>query len=147
MLWSGAVIADSGLRIEAPWARATAPTAQTGAAYFLIRGGGVEDRLLGASSAVAERVELHTHTMSGGMMQMRQVPDVSVAAGQAIEFRPGGLHVMLIGLKAPLAAGASFEVALQFEKAGTVRVPVEVRGVGATGAEKLPPGKAHGHSH
>lgn len=147
MLASAAAYAESALKVESAWARATAPTAKTGAAYFVIRGGDVDDRLVGAASGVAERVELHTHDMSGGMMQMRQVADVAVAAKGSVEFRPGGLHVMLIGLKAPLAEGTVFDLTLDFAKAGVVAVPVEVRGVGATGQENLPPGKAHGHSH
>lgn len=147
LLASFATHAASTVRIESAWARATAPTARTGAAYFVIRGGDADDRLIGAASGVAERVELHTHEMSGGMMQMRQVAEVAVAAKESVEFRPGGLHVMLIGLKAPLAEGAVFDLSLEFAKGGIVAVPVEVRGVGATGQEKLPPAKAHGHAH
>ena len=151
--WIGALfvattaVADTGLVVESAWARATAPTASTGAAYFVIRGGSADDQLLSATATVAERVELHTHTMADGMMQMRQLTEVAVPAGATVEFKPGGLHVMLIGLKAPLAAASSFDLALRFAKGGTQTVQVGVRGVGATGAETLPPGKAHGHKH
>lgn len=147
LLLSAAAGADSGPVVESPWARATAPTAVTGAVYFALRGGSTDDRLISAATAVAERVELHTHAMADGMMQMRRVAEVGVPAGATVEFKPGGLHVMLFGLKAPLGAGSSFDLALRFAKGGTLTVPVSVRGVGATGAEALPPGKAHGHQH
>ena len=142
-----AASADPGPAVEAPWARATAPTASTGAAYLVVRGGDADDRLLSAATAVAERVELHTHAMADGMMQMRKLPDVAVPGGATVEFKPGGLHVMLFGLKAPLAAGSSFDLQLRFASGATRTVAVSVRGVGATGAEMLPPGKAHGHQH
>lgn len=147
LFFATAAQADPGPVVESPWARATAPSAKTGAAYFVLRGGAADDRLLSASTPVAERVELHTHTMADGMMQMRQVDAVPVAAGTTIAFKPGGLHVMLFGLKETLLAGSSFELVLNFERAGRQTIGVGVRGVGATGAEQLPPGKAHEHRH
>lgn len=119
--------AEAALHVEAAWARATAPGATNGAAYFRVVNGGSADRLLSARAGVSARVELHTHTMRGGMMQMHAVPAVEIPAGGRVEFAPGGLHVMLIGLGAPLTDGAVVPLTLEFERAGALRIDVPVR--------------------
>ena len=130
------------LTIEAPWARASAGAARTGAAYLRIVNAGAEaDRLLGASSPVAERVELHTHRMRDGVMRMRRIAVVSVPGNKAAELKPGGDHVMLMGLNGPLKQGGTFPLTLSFERAGTITVPVTVRPITARG-----PGMKH-HDH
>lgn len=127
------------LTIEAPWARASAGTARTGAAYLRIVNSGAEaDRLLEASSPAAERVELHTHGMRDGVMRMRRIEAVSVPGNKAAELKPGGDHVMLMGLKGPLKRGSTFPLTLSFERAGTITVPVAVRPITARG-----PGMKH----
>jgi copper(I)-binding protein len=80
---------------------------------------------------VAEVVELHTHVMDGTIMRMRKVDAIDVTGGSTTELKPGGLHVMLIGLKAPLKAGEKFPLTLKFERAGEVKLDVEVRGTAA----------------
>lgn len=130
------------LTVEAPWARASAGAARAGAAYLRIANAGPEDdRLVGVSAPVAERVELHTHRMSGGVMRMRRVDAVAVPGGTSAELKPGGHHVMLIGLRAPLKEGETFPLTLIFEKAGTITVPVAVGSIAARG-----PGMKH-HDH
>ena len=84
------------------------------------------DRLLGGSTPVAERFELHTMAMQGDVMQMRQLDKVDLPAGQKVELKPGGLHVMFIGLKQPLTVGSKVPVTLRFERAGEVKIEMAV---------------------
>jgi hypothetical protein len=93
--------------------------------------GNEADQLIGATSPVAATVELHTHVMEGDVMRMRPVKAIEVNAGEPAVLKPGGLHVMLIGLRAPLKQGASFPLTLTFAKSGTVTVNVDVEGPGA----------------
>jgi periplasmic copper chaperone A len=124
-----------GVTVEVPWARATPPAAKAGGVFMdLANGTGQPDRLVAARSDLAERVELHTHIKDGDIMRMREVEGgVPVPAGQTVRLQPGGLHVMLMGLKQPLAAGTSFPLTLTFEKAGQVRIDVPVQAIGAAG--------------
>ncbi len=131
------------ISIEAPFARATPGLVKNGAAYLTITNNGSADRLLGAESSVSARTELHTHIKQDGVMRMRHVDAIEVPAGETVMLAPGGDHVMLMGLKAPLKKGQSFELTLVFEKAGRVPVTVDVAGVGA----KAPHGQGHGGGH
>jgi copper(I)-binding protein len=115
-----------------PYARATASGQPNGGAYLkLVNNGAAADRLVSVSADVARSVELHSMSMDGNVMRMRQVDGVELPAGKTVELKPGGLHVMLIGLKAPLKKGEKFPVRLKFEKAGEVTVTVNVEGSGA----------------
>jgi copper(I)-binding protein len=137
---SGRAQSASTIQVERAWSRASAGQARSGAAYMtLVNQGQAPDRLVGAVSAVAEKAELHSHVMDGEVMRMRPIAAIEVNPGEPSVLKPGGLHVMLIGLKAPLKAGESFMLDLVFEKAGTVRVKVAI---GAAGARE--PGHA-GH--
>lgn len=114
------------LSVEHPWARPSA--AQTGAAYFVIRNEGKEDdTLLRIESDVARTVQVHEMKMEGTIMRMRAVERLVVPAGGSVALTPGGLHVMLIGLKAPLKDGDRFPMKLVFEKAGAVEVSTYVQ--------------------
>ena len=131
------------IAISSPWARASAPNAPNGACYLEIANTGKEpDRLVSASSPAAAKVELHTHLMDNGVMKMRPVEGFEVAPGEPQVLRPGGNHIMLMGLKEPLKPGARFPVTLTFAKAGAVTVEVPVQEAGAMNA----PG-AHGTQH
>ncbi|MCM5569899.1 copper chaperone PCu(A)C [Burkholderiaceae bacterium FT117] len=121
------------LSIGNPWARATAPGAAVGGGFMLLENAGGADRLVGASSPVSESVELHTMSMENNVMRMREVQAIDLPAGQRVELRPGGLHIMFINLKAPLKAGDTFPVRLRFEKAGEVEVGFKVEAMGAMG--------------
>jgi len=130
--------AAGNLQIDDPWSRATASQQSNGAAYFTVTNhGSSADRLIEAASPVASTVELHTHEVdSEGVMRMRRVEGIDVPAGEATALRPGGLHVMLIGLDDRLVEGEQFPLTLVFEAAGTVEVEVTVEsatyGVGET---------------
>ncbi|MED5620351.1 copper chaperone PCu(A)C [Ideonella sp. BN130291] len=131
------------LKIGHPWARATVAGQATGGAYLKLENtGSTPDRLLGGSTPAAERVELHSMSMEGNVMRMREVPAIDIPAGQTVELKPGQFHLMLVGLKAPLAADAKIPLTLKFEKAGEVKVEVKV--------ESMVPGSAAsggGHQH
>ncbi len=119
------------LKVEHPWSRATAKTAQTGLVYMVIENGGkAVDRLLSVSSPVAEMVMLHTHIDNNGVMKMQEVMSIDIAPGATIKLAPNGLHVMLMGLKAPLMKDTKFPLTLTFEKAASITVQVEVQGAG-----------------
>ena len=102
-----------------------------GGGFLKLVNAGADDRLVAASSEVAGAVELHMMSMKGDVMQMRQVDAIDLKAGQTVELKPGGYHLMLMGLKAPLKAGSSFPLKLKFEKAGEVTVNVQVEAAGA----------------
>ena len=112
--------------VKDAWARPTVPGQTVGGGYFRIDGGPTADRLLAVSADIAQSVELHTMRMDGDVMRMRQLDSVDVPAKQSVEFKPGGMHVMLIGLKTPLKVGNNFPMTLRFEKAGSVSVNVRV---------------------
>ena len=129
------------VQIAHPWARVTA--GRTGAVYMMITAKGARgDRLVAAASPIAERAELHTHVMDGNVMRMRQIPSIEVKAGAAVAFKPGELHVMLIGLKQPLADGQAFPLTLSFENAGKIEVEVQVQKDEGAGGHSAP---QHGH--
>lgn len=112
------------------WARPTAPQAPNGAVYLTMKNnGGLADRLLGAETARARKVELHTTKNENGVMQMRPLEQgVALPAGAEAAMKPGGDHVMLLGLTQPLAEGETLPLTLKFERAGNVNVDVAVRG-------------------
>ncbi|MBR0655245.1 copper chaperone PCu(A)C [Plastoroseomonas arctica] len=119
------------LVIGHPWTRAAGANG-TGAGYLSIRNGGAAaDRLLGASTPAARTVELHTMSREGEVMRMRPVTDIALPSGQTVTLAPGGLHIMLIGLTAPLAVGGEVPLTLRFERAGEVTVRLAVQAAGA----------------
>ena len=131
------------LLIDHPWARASIGKAPNGAAYMTITTEGTEtDRLLAVESDVANRIELHNHLMVDGVMKMRPVAAIEVAPGEPTLLQPGGLHVMLMGLKAPLKKGENFPMTLVFERAGKVEVEIKIEDATETGA---PSGQEHDH--
>ncbi|MPY71385.1 MAG: copper chaperone PCu(A)C [Alphaproteobacteria bacterium] len=136
----------TGMHVAHGWARATPGVARAGAAFITLHNrSDAEDRLIAIETPAAARAAIHTHIMDGSVMKMRELADgVAVAPGKEVIFKPGGLHVMLIGLKAPLKEGDTFPLTFTFEKAGRQTVEIAVRGVGA-----MAPGGGHGggHSH
>lgn len=117
------------LTVRSPWTRPTPPGAPAAAGYMRVTNRGrVGDRLLGASSPSVTRVEVHEMTLEGGIMRMRHLPrGLEVPAGGSAELKPGGYHLMLIGPRRPFAVGASVPVTLRFERAGAIRVELDVR--------------------
>ena len=117
-----------GITVSDAWARTSPMMERAGAAYMVLQNGGAtEDKLLSVESDVAKTIELHETKESGGMMQMSPVPNIPIAAGGKTELKPGGLHVMLIGLNRELKAGDKVQLMLNFEKAGKIPVTAEIR--------------------
>jgi len=107
---------DSTIQVENPYARAVPPTAANSAAFMLLQNNSDQERnLVSASSDVSEITELHNHINDGGVMRMRQVPQITVPANGSIELKPGSFHVMLIKLKQPLKEGDPVNVTLNFD--------------------------------
>jgi len=129
----GAASAQTGqLEVSSAWARATPAKAETGIAYLTIRSPAA-DRLVSVSSPVAKKAELNSMEMSGMVMKMRPLASLDIPAGQPVTLKPGGDHIMLIGLNGPLREGQSFPLTLTFENAGAREVTVAVEKPGAAG--------------
>jgi copper(I)-binding protein len=128
----GQTSAANTIVVEQPWARATPGGAKTGAAYMtLINNGRSVDRLLGATTPLADKVQFHKETEDDGVSRMRQVQSMELEPGAKIIFKPGELHVMIVGLKQPLTEGQTFPLTLQFEKASNIEVTVPIEKIGA----------------
>jgi periplasmic copper chaperone A len=140
-----------GLKISAPWVRATPSGASVGGGYMTITNTGTtSDRLLGGSSDLSARFEIHTMSMDNGVMKMRPVASgVEIKPGQTVQFNPGGYHVMFVGLKKPFEQGQQVPAFLQFEKAGKVAVNFTVESIGAqsSGHSEMPEGGQMQHGH
>jgi copper(I)-binding protein len=119
------------VRITHPYATPAPPAAVNGAAYIatLENRGSAPDRVLRASSPVAERVELHVMSVdAAGVMRMREVADIPLAPRAPLKMRPGeGYHFMLVGLKRPLAVGDRFPLLIELERGGRAEVTVWVQ--------------------
>ncbi len=118
---------DAAIVVTQAWARPTLKGTHTGAAYLtLINRGTAPDRLLGVSTPVAERSEIHEDVMKDGVMSMRPVAALTLAPGTTTALEPGRYHVMLMGVREPLKAGGSFPLTLTFENAGALEVMVAI---------------------
>ena len=117
---------------EGAWSRATSPQQQTGAAYVTLRST-EQDRLVAVSSPAATQVQLHQMTMEGSVMRMREMPGIPLPPGQPVRLAPGGLHLMLVGLRTPLMPGAKVELHLTFEHAPPLDIVAVVQPASATG--------------
>lgn len=116
------------LEIGHPWARATLPAAKVGGGYLTITNEGTSpDRLVGGSSPIAGRVEIHSMEIKEGVMTMRPMTDgLEIPPNGTIELAPGGYHLMLMDLQEPLKEGERVSLTLEFEHAGTVDVELAV---------------------
>jgi copper(I)-binding protein len=122
----------ANVEVSDAWARATAPGQASGAIYGVIDNrGGAADRLVVVSTDRAAMAMLHENSTANGVVRMRMVGGLDVPSGNRVELKPGGTHIMLEGLKAPLVAGERFEVRLRFERSGEKAVPVQVVAAGA----------------
>lgn len=129
----GADITAGSLKISAPWARATPKGASVGGGYMTITNTGTAtDHLIGGSTPVASRFEVHEMKIDNGIMKMRLVAGgIEIKPGQTVQLNPSGYHVMLVRLKQQLKQGDHFKATLEFEKAGKVDVDFTVKGLGA----------------
>jgi periplasmic copper chaperone A len=141
-------VTAGSLKISAPWARATPKGASVGAGYMKITNTGTAlDRLVSGATEISERFEVHAMSMDNGVMQMRSMDQgIEIKPGETIELKPGGYHVMFVGLKQPLEQGQPVKATLVFEKAGKVDVTFSVEGIGAQtgGGDHSMPGMGGG---
>jgi periplasmic copper chaperone A len=130
------------LKIEQPWTRATPAGAKVAGGYVAVTNtGSATDRLLGGSSEIAGKVEIHEMAVNNGVMTMRGLPEgVELKPGAKLELKPGGYHIMFMDLKRQLKEGEKVKGTLSFEKAGAVPVEFSVQSVGARA-----PAEAHKH--
>lgn len=120
------------LIITQPWSRATPPGAPTGVAYLEIVNKGPADTLVRVESAVSGEVQMHMSYSEAGMTRMRPVASLEIPEGGRVKFKPGGLHLMLVGLEQPLKEGDRVALTLVFQRTGPVRVEAIVQGLGAS---------------
>lgn len=138
----------AAVKVEGAWARASVQGQKaTGAFMRLTAQDGA--RLVRAESPVAGVTEVHEMKMEGDIMKMRAVPALDLPAGKAVELRPGGYHVMLMDLKAPLAKDSAVPLTLVFQDARGVESQLSLQVPVATAAPGGAPagGMAHGHKH
>ena len=127
------------LVVEGAWARPSLGAGGASAVYFTVRNiGGIDDVLTSVETSAASTAMLHESTMDGTIMKMAMLQSVPIPAGATVKFAPGGKHVMLTGLKAPLTAGQSITLTLVFKNAGTRAIPVPVRDAAPESMEHMP---------
>ncbi|HEX5163110.1 MAG TPA: copper chaperone PCu(A)C [Steroidobacteraceae bacterium] len=115
------------LTISHPWSRATAPGMPMGVAYLAITNRGkAADALVAASTPAAAQVEIHQTTLSDGMARMRPVQEVVIAPGSTVKIEPGGIHLMLVGLKQPLSPLDTVPLTLRFRDAGEITIQLSI---------------------
>ena len=134
LLSSCATAAAEGIEVHDAWIRPAAKGGN-GAVYFVIRSAAT-DEIISISSDEAAAVEMHESRMNGDVMEMRQLESVPLAAGEEVTFEPGGMHVMLVGLKQDLKAGDEIQVTLHFKNYQDILLPVPVQET---------PASEHGH--
>ncbi|MDC8770487.1 copper chaperone PCu(A)C [Roseateles albus] len=122
----GATQAAAQVEVSQAWVRATVAQQKATGAFFQLKAK-TDARLVEVRSSVAGVVEVHEMAMDGSVMKMRAVPSLALPAGQTVELKPGGYHVMLMDLKAPIKAGDSVPLTLVFEAADKKRETVEVK--------------------
>ena len=132
------------LTISAPWSRATPKGAAVAAGFLVIHNSGSSpDRLLGGESDAAKEVQVHEMAMDNQIMKMRQLArGLEIPAGATVELKPGGYHLMLMGLARPLSQDDRYKMTLNFERAGKTDVEFRVGGVGGAA-----PAASQGHMH
>ena len=134
----------SGFSVEDAYMRAMPPGRTATAAYLSVTNN--HDKacsIIGGSTGIAAKLEVHQQLMSDGMMRMRPVTEVTVAAGETLLLQPGGFHLMLLGIEAELVPGESHKMSLQTEDCGAIEITAEVRSLFKKSA---PVEKAHDHS-
>lgn len=135
------------LQVGHPWARPTVPGQPSGGAYLSIENKGkAGDKLIAVASTIAKSAEIHTMSMDGNVMKMREVGSIDIKPAEKIAMQPGnGYHIMLIGLSRPLKAGDKIPLTLTFEKAGKLEVSLYVEDKSAGKADDAKGGMEHMH--
>jgi periplasmic copper chaperone A len=143
---SGETYKAGTIEIKQPYSNAVPKGATVAAGYMTITNTGTEpDRLLGVSSPIAGKVEIHEMRMDKGVMTMRPLASgLEIMPGQTVELKPSAFHVMIMGLKQPIERGKPFKASLMFEKAGSVDIEFAVLPIGG----RPPAASAHdAHQH
>jgi copper(I)-binding protein len=137
--------AAGDMMVHKPWSRPTPAGATVGGGYLtLMNHGSAADRLVSVEAPFAEKAEIHESLTEDGVAKMREITGgVEVKPGATVEFKPGGKHVMFIGLRSPMAQGETRKVALVFEKAGRLEVEFAVGSAGAQPAAGTTDHKGH----
>lgn len=140
-------ITQGDLTLSHAFTRAMPPNAPVAGGYLSIANAGAEDdRLVAASSDRAKEVQIHEMTMDGSVMKMRELPDgLPLPAGETVELKPGGYHLMFMGVTDPFAEGQAVSVTLTFEKAGAVTLELPVTAMRAKAADDIDTGGHSGH--
>lgn len=135
------------IRIDRPWTRATPPAASTGAGYLSLTNEGREaDRLVGVTSPVAGRAEIHTMEAIDNVARMRWQKDgLALPPGETVELKPGGVHIMFMDLTQPIRPGMRIPITLELQRAGKVQVELLAAPIGAMGAPAAQGGGAEHH--
>jgi len=131
-IYSGTAFAEAKqaneITIEAPYVRAIPPGQPVSAAFMVLKNDtDSELALIKASSDIAETVELHEHVEDNGMLKMRQVPKISIAAKATTDLKPGGYHIMLINLKKAIKPGDIININLEFDNGTKQTIKAEVK--------------------
>jgi copper(I)-binding protein len=133
-------VSAQSVKVAGAWVRATAPGQKTAGAYVDLTSDS-NAALVAAGSPVAERTELHSMSMDGGVMRMRALPRIDLPAGQTVKLAPGGVHIMLVDIKQALKPGDKVPLVLSVQSSGsaltTLKIEAEVRAAA--------PGEPHQH--
>lgn len=145
---SALLVAAQPVQVEGAWTRATVPGQQAGGAFMTLTAS--EDvQLVGGSSPVAGVTEIHEMVMDGDVMRMRALEGLALPAGQAVELKPGGLHVMFLELKQPLTEGTQVPLTLQLRDSqgqlSELSLQVPVHALATRGASHDGGHGKHGH--
>lgn len=123
-------LADATVSVSQPWARATMPGQDVGAAYMVLQSP-TDATLTAITSPAADTIEIHKMAMNKGVMEMRMLEALPLPAGKAVKLAPGGFHLMLFDLKKPLKAGEKLPLTLTIrDKSGkkhTQRLSIPIR--------------------
>ncbi|EXJ09838.1 copper chaperone PCu(A)C [Nitrincola nitratireducens] len=145
---SASLFACEDLHIVDPYARAMPPGQPNSAAFMTLSNHGKTDvAIVSAQSSVSEVTELHTHTEVDGVMQMRQIAQIDIPAETDVHLEPGGLHVMLIGLKTTLTEGEEIDLTLNLSDGTEKQLSIPVRQVMPMRSAEHGHGHSHSHKH
>ncbi|WP_422103177.1 copper chaperone PCu(A)C [Vreelandella sp.] len=143
---TGTMAGHSAIDVTQPWTRATPPGAGAGGGFVtLTNHGDGDDMLVGATSPITQRVEIHIMEMDGDVMRMAPLPGgIELPAGESVTLAPGGLHLMFMELGSPIVEGEPVPVTLEFQHAEPMEIELQVLPVGES-----PEGHHHegGHGH
>ncbi len=133
------------VEIDKPFARSAMQHQRNSAVFMQIRNSGPDAAIINATSPASDVVELHTHVNDQGVMRMRRIPEIKLPAGASVDLKPGGLHVMLIGLRRDLKIGEQVDVTLEFNDGSRTSLTAPVHKVMRKHGMKMDHGKMMKH--